>query len=153
MVSCVVDSPIGHLRLDADDIGICAIGRTEEALLSPNTPLLRACAEQLDDYFDGSRRTFDLPLHLTGTPFRMACWKALCQIPYGETRTYGQQAQMLGKPKACRAVGGANHANPIMIIVPCHRVIGADGSLIGYGGGMDIKAWLLRHEQVHAAKA
>ena len=92
---------------------------------------------------------FDLPIRLTGTDFRMQCWQALLTIPYGATISYGEQARRIGKPKAVRAVGGANHHNPISIVVPCHRVIGADGSLTGYGGGLDVKAWLLAHEQQH----
>ena len=90
---------------------------------------------------------FDLPIRLTGTAFRIQCWQALLTIPYGETISYGEQARRIGKPKAVRAVGGANHHNPISIVVPCHRVIGADGTLTGYGGGVDKKAWLLMHER------
>lgn len=148
MPRCVIDSPVGRLLLTSDDAGLCGLTRTEDAVTAaPTDALLCAAVRQLDEYFSGTRRAFDLPLHLTGTPFRQKCWAALCGIPYGETRTYAQQALAIGQPKAVRAVGSANHHNPIWIIVPCHRVIGADGSLTGYGGGLDMKAWLLRHEQ------
>lgn len=149
MSIAVIDTPVGHLRITADDTGITGIERTSEALLEPQAPLLSECARQLDAYFDGRLTVFELPLHLTGTPFRLKCWEALRAIPYGETRTYGELAAMIGHPKACRAVGGANHHNPISIVVPCHRVIGADGSLTGYGGGLDMKQWLLEHEKNH----
>lgn len=144
---CVIDSPVGRLRIEAEADGISAVERTEEALSPAATPLLQECQRQLDAYFAGGLTDFSLPLHLSGTPFRLRCWEALRSIPYGETRSYGEMAAMVGNPKACRAVGGANHHNPVSIIVPCHRVIGADGSLTGYGGGLDMKAWLLAHEQ------
>lgn len=105
---------------------------------------------QLGEYFAGARTEFDLPLSATGTAFQQSVWAALNAIPYGETRTYAEQATHIGSPKAVRAVGAANGRNPISIIVPCHRVIGADGSLTGYGGGMDAKRWLLGHEASHA---
>ena len=97
--------------------------------------------------FDGTLTDFDLPIRMEGTAFRLQCWQALCTIPYGETISYSEQARRIGNPKAVRAVGGANHHNPISIVVPCHRVIGADGSLTGYGGGVDKKEWLLMHEK------
>jgi O-6-methylguanine DNA methyltransferase len=112
----------------------------------PQARPLRAAAEQLDQYFAGARRRFDLPLDLPGTPFQQRVWQALSEIPFGETLSYGQLAARIGKPGAARAVGLANNRNPISIIVPCHRVIGADGSLTGYGGGLDRKRWLLAHE-------
>lgn len=149
LTRCVVESPLGHILLTADEIGMCALDKTTDDLLSPETPLLREATQQLEAYFDGRLYRFDLPLHMQGTPFQMACWQALQDIPYGETRTYGQQAQAIGHPNAFRAVGQANHRNPMMIIVPCHRVIGADRSLVGFGGGLDMKAWLLMHERTH----
>jgi len=103
-------------------------------------------AAQLEEYFDGERREFDLPLDPSGTPFQMAVWKELLAIPYGETRSYKQIAENIGSPKAFRAVGLANNRNPISIIIPCHRVIGSDGSLVGYGGGLDMKQKLLELE-------
>ena len=142
-----MDSPVGHLLIEADAEGICGVRRTELPLADAGTPLLTECTAQLRAYFDGTLHSFDLPLHLSGTDFQRSAWDALCRIPYGETRTYGQQASLLGNPKASRAVGSANHRNPVMIIIPCHRVIGSGGQLTGYAGGLDMKAWLLAHEQ------
>lgn len=144
---CVIASPVGHLRLDEENGAITGVNRTEAGLCPPATPLLETCARQLDDYFCGRLTAFDLPLRLDGTPFRRRVWQALLSIPYGETRSYGQLAAVIGQPGAARAVGGANHHNPISIIVPCHRVIGADGSLIGYGSGLDMKEFLLELER------
>lgn len=146
MSFCVIASPVGRLRIDADNTGICGVNRTEEALCSPEEPLLADCARQLAEYFSGARRVFDLPLHPVGTAFRMKVWSELQQIPYGQTITYGELARRVGNARGARAVGGANHHNPISIIIPCHRVIGADGSLTGYGGGLDMKEALLRLE-------
>ena len=150
MPSCVIPAPFGMLRLEEQRGALTAVTRVEEAPCPPFTPLLQECARQLQAYFAGDLQAFDLPLRLEGTAFRMAAWHALLQIPYGETRTYAQLAAMCGNAKACRAVGGAIHHNPIAIIVPCHRVIGADGSLTGFGGGLDMKQWLLRQEANHA---
>ncbi|WP_281395691.1 methylated-DNA--[protein]-cysteine S-methyltransferase [Allocatelliglobosispora scoriae] len=105
---------------------------------------------QLDEYFAGTRRAFDLPLSATGTDFQRRAWTALVEIPYGETRSYAKQAVAIGSPTAFRAVGLANGQNPISIIVPCHRVVGANGALTGYGGGLDAKRWLLAHEANHS---
>jgi len=110
-------------------------------------PLLAAAALQLEEYFGGRRRTFTLPLDPVGTEFQKACWRVLAEIPYGETISYGQQAARVGKPKAARAVGAANGRNPLSIVVPCHRVVAADGALTGFGGGLETKRWLLEHEQ------
>jgi methylated-DNA-[protein]-cysteine S-methyltransferase len=101
---------------------------------------------QLGQYFEGRRRVFDLPLRPEGTPFQRDVWKALVEIPYGETATYSEIARRVGRREAVRAVGAANGANPIAIVIPCHRVIGRDGSLTGYGGGLPVKRWLLDHE-------
>jgi methylated-DNA-[protein]-cysteine S-methyltransferase len=111
------------------------------------TPLIKKAAKQLDEYFNKKRQNFDLPLILHGTDFQVKAWKALQKIPYGETRSYGEQAAVIGNPKACRAVGMANNRNPIAIIIPCHRVIGHDGSLTGYGGGLKLKQKLLDLER------
>jgi methylated-DNA-[protein]-cysteine S-methyltransferase len=100
----------------------------------------------LDEYFGGGRSSFDIPLDISGTPFQMSVWRALLLIPYGTTWSYGRLAAQIGRPKASRAVGGANHNNPVSIIVPCHRVIGSNGSMTGYGGGIWRKEWLLAHE-------
>ena len=114
------------------------------------TPLLEETQRQLLEYFAGKRQQFDLPLRPEGTPFRQQVWQALLSIPYGQTRSYRDIAASVGAPRAVRAVGGANHHNPISIIIPCHRVIGADGSLRGYGGGTAIKTALLALEREHA---
>ncbi|MEM7483354.1 MAG: methylated-DNA--[protein]-cysteine S-methyltransferase [Acidobacteriota bacterium] len=117
-------------------------GATED----PSAPLLASLAHQLDDYFSGNRMTFDLPLDPPGTTFRRRVWQELLTIPYGETRTYGEIANAIGDPGATQAVGQANHHNPIGILIPCHRVIGADGSMVGYASGVERKKWLLRLE-------
>ncbi|RPI76326.1 MAG: methylated-DNA--[protein]-cysteine S-methyltransferase [Desulfobacteraceae bacterium] len=104
---------------------------------------------QLKEYFRGQRKEFDLPLNLRGTPFQKKAWRTLLKVPYGQTCSYRDLAIAVGKPKATRAIGGANHRNPIPIIVPCHRVIGAKGALTGYGGGLWRKQWLLEHEKKH----
>ena len=112
------------------------------------TPLIKEAKKQLDEYFAGRRKEFSLPLEFTqGTEFQKRIWNLLLKIPYGETRSYKELAAMAGNPKASRAVGGANNKNPISIIIPCHRVIGADGSLVGYGGGLEIKKKLLELEE------
>lgn len=102
---------------------------------------------QLDEYFNGLRRSFDVPLNLRGTEFQLDAWRALADIPFGHTASYGQQAASIGRPKAVRAIGGANGRNPVAIVLPCHRIVGADGSLTGFGGGIAVKKWLLDHEQ------
>lgn len=115
------------------------------------TSLIAEAVSQLSAYFEGRLKTFDLPLDMSGTPFRMKTWEALKTIPYGETRSYGDIARQIGQPKACRAVGMANHNNPVAIVVPCHRVIGSDGSLTGYGGGLPIKRQLLDLEKRYSS--
>jgi methylated-DNA-[protein]-cysteine S-methyltransferase len=112
----------------------------------PSSPLLRAAQRQLDEYFAGRRRAFDLPLRPEGTPFQQLAWQALQQIPYGETRSYGEQAVAVGRPGAARAVGAANGRNPIVIMIPCHRVVGSGGALTGFAAGLDRKERLLRLE-------
>lgn len=145
----VVQSPVGDLTLTEENGALTGLyfGRLslegEEGL----TALLERASRQLEEYFAGKRKQFDLPLSLRGTEFQRQVWAALRDIPYGETRSYGQIAQAVGRPKAVRAVGMANHRNPISIIVPCHRVVGADGSLTGYGGGLENKKFLLALER------
>jgi len=112
------------------------------------TPLIKKAAAQIEEYLNGKRKKFSLPLALRGTPFQMDVWRALQTIPYGETRSYKEIAELIHRPKAVRAVGMANHRNPISIIVPCHRVIGHNGSLTGYGGGLPLKRRLLELESV-----
>lgn len=111
------------------------------------SPVLAEAGKQLKEYFDGTRRDFDLPLNPEGTDFMLRVWKALQEIPYGETRSYRDIAAMAGNSKACRAVGMANNRNPISIFIPCHRVIGSNGDLVGYGGGLDKKTFLLELEK------
>lgn len=147
MPVCVMDSPAGRLRLTEEDGRLSGLLRTEEPLLPPATPLLAEAVRQLEAYFAGTLTDFDLPLVTHGTAFQERCWAALREIPYGGTVSYGEQARRVGHPGAARAVGGANHRNPIMIVIPCHRVVGADGLLTGYGGGIPMKAWLLAHER------
>lgn len=120
----------------------------QKALLQ-TTELLSMATIQLDEYFQGKRTTFSLPFKLTGTPFQLAVWKELQNIPYGQTTSYKEIAQKINKPKACRAVGMANNKNPLPIIIPCHRVIGSNGKLIGYAGGLKLKNYLLELEQSH----
>ena len=115
-------------------------------LTEPETDLLKRAGLQLMEYFQGIRTEFTLPLAPQGTEFQKKVWKALCTIPYGQTRSYGQIAAQIGNPKACRAVGGANNKNPVWIFIPCHRVIGANGSLVGFGGGLYAKEYMLKLE-------
>ena len=117
-----------------------------DAMRCDEHPVLRETARQLTAYFAGDLREFDLPLVMKGTPFQIRAWTALQQIPYGETRSYAEQARVIGAPDAVRAVGAANGRNPIPIVVPCHRVIGSNGKLTGFGGGLPLKRWLLDHE-------
>jgi methylated-DNA-[protein]-cysteine S-methyltransferase len=109
-------------------------------------PVLDEAARELDAYFAGELRAFKVALDLVGTEFQLAAWYVLAEIPYGATTTYGEQARRIGRPTAARAVGAANGRNPVPIVLPCHRVVGANGSLVGFGGGLELKSWLLRHE-------
>lgn len=158
--STTISTPIGELTLIASDRGLRAIRLpleqytpAEEAVVTPSHPILTQAAHELAEYFAGERRTFDVALDLDeqGTDFQRAAWRALCEIPFGATASYGEQARRLAKPGAARAVGGANSRNPIPIVVPCHRVIGADGAMTGYAGpsedGIAIKRALLAHER------
>lgn len=144
-----IQTPIGRLTLVEEAGGIAEL-RFEGEQIAPaeekETELLKTAKQQLSEYFAGTRREFDLPLSLRGTEFQKQDWEALRTIPYGEIRSYGEIAAQIGKPRACRAVGMANHRNPVSIIVPCHRVVGSDGSLTGYGGGLDVKVHLLELE-------
>lgn len=150
-----VDSPIGPLRLVASNTGLQEVSFVKQDLRHPSKEqddshwVLQAAATQLGEYFAGVRREFDVPLELHGTEFQVAAWRALANIAYGETRAYKQQAIDIGRPKAVRAIGAANGKNPISVILPCHRVIGSNGSLVGYGGGLSVKEYLLNHEQTH----
>ncbi len=153
-------SPVGELTLACSEEGILLVGMHDAAeelsrlgkklgliVVASSTPLLNHCRRQLEEYFAGERRVFSLPLHLVGSEFQQLAWAELQRIPYGATESYREQAQHIGHPQSFRAVAQANHANPVSIIVPCHRVIASDGTLGGYGGGVDRKQWLLQHEQ------
>ncbi|MEU3737540.1 methylated-DNA--[protein]-cysteine S-methyltransferase [Streptomyces sp. NPDC032198] len=149
----LIDSPYGPLTLVATDGTLSGLYMTEQRHRPPEESFgdrdaepFGETIEQLDAYFAGELTQFDLPMRLDGTPFQRTVWQQLQLIPYGETRTYGELATLLGKPNASRAVGLANGKNPIGVIVPCHRVIGAGGSLTGYGGGLDRKQRLLAFE-------
>ncbi len=150
------DSPLDSLLLVANDEALTGVyfadGRSQSIIggdwkEQPAHPVLQSAKRQLDEYFAGRRKTFDLPLAPNGTLFQHRVWQALRAIPYGETQSYADIARRIGNPKAVRAVGAANGANPLSIVVPCHRVIGADGSLTGYGGGLPRKRKLLALEQ------
>ncbi|MEU1302910.1 methylated-DNA--[protein]-cysteine S-methyltransferase [Streptomyces shenzhenensis] len=150
----VIDSPYGPLTLVADDGTLCGLYMTEQRHRPPeetfgahDDTFFAAAEEQLAAYFAGELKEFTLELRLHGTPFQRSVWEQLTKIPYGETRTYGDLADALGNPHASRAVGLANGRNPVGIIVPCHRVVGSDGSLTGYGGGLERKQRLLDFER------
>lgn len=156
-----IDSPLGPILLAASRQGLAGAWFVERQrdtpdaleranwLEAPDHPVLRQAATQLAEYFDGRRQHFDLPLDLThGTVFQQAVWQALLVIPFGKTISYGELARRIGRPKAVRALGAAVGRNPVSVVVPCHRVIGADGSLTGYAGGLDRKTALLRTEGV-----
>lgn len=136
---------ITNLYFSGEEVPQCA-GMKE-------TALGRKAASQLEEYLAGKRKEFDIPLAMEGTPFQQAVWNALLAIPYGETRSYGQIAETIGKPKACRAVGMANNKNKIAVFIPCHRVIGANGNLVGYAGGLDIKKRLLELEKMNTTRS
>lgn len=149
-VALCMDSPIGRLMIVQQGEAVKEIlfeEKITDTVPIQSTELLLCAQRQINEYFAGKRKIFSLPLALTGTPFQRKVWQQLIQIPYGEVRSYGQIAQAVGNPKACRAVGAANHCNPIPILVPCHRVVGANGSLTGYAGGLWRKNLLLQLEQ------
>lgn len=151
-----ITSPVGKLQLVASDKGLRYVGfedsdgryaaLDEETSESKTHPVLLKTEAQLGEYFSGRRESFDIPLELKGSVFQIKAWRALGKIPYGQTRSYGEQAKIMGDANKARAVGMANNRNPICIILPCHRVIGANGSLVGYAGGLKRKQWLLALE-------
>jgi O-6-methylguanine DNA methyltransferase len=149
-----LDSPIGPLIIGASERGLTLLEfdrgnfppKQKKLLWKESLEATRDYVWQLNEYFAGRRREFTFPLDLRGTSFQLQCWRALLEIPYGETRTYADLARVVGRPKAYRAVGMANNRNPIAIVVPCHRVIASDGTLCGYGGGLDVKRKLLELE-------
>lgn len=146
--SIVIITPVGPLTLVADDKALTAVRFGGKAGKSPAvSPILEQAARELREYFEGTRREFSIPLSPEGTAFQKKVWAALEGIPYGQTRSYKQIAGLVGNDKACRAVGLANNRNPIPIIIPCHRVVGSDGRLTGYAGGVEMKDVLLKLEQ------
>lgn len=157
LASTRVDSPVGPLTLIASDAGLRAVlwdndtpARVHLYTIPPRRdthPVLMTTSRQLAEYFAGDRREFTVALDVVGTEFQIGVWRALTSIPYGDTLTYGELATNLGNPEASRAVGAANGRNPTSIVVPCHRVVGANGALTGFAGGVEKKAWLLGHEQ------
>ena len=161
VLRAVYKAPIGDILLVADDSGLRELhlpGSFEApdaavSALEEGSAVLAQALEQLEAYFGGELTHFDLPLAAEGTDFQLRVWRALADIPYGTTESYGSVAARVGNPKASRAVGMANNRNPLAIVLPCHRVIGADGRLVGYGGGLWMKEWLLQHESAVAERA
>ena len=145
----VIDSPLGKLTLAEEEGKLTHLLFGEQCLagVMGENDFLLSVKKQLDEYFAGERKFFEIPVAPQGTDFQKKVWAALQQVKYGHTASYGQIAKMIGNPGACRAVGGANNKNPISIVIPCHRIVGADGSLTGYGGGMDKKVFLLQLEK------
>lgn len=148
METCYINSPLGVTKIEGDVDGIMSISvlNSNEKLTDIIPELLQDCVYQLNEYFEGKRQTFSLKLNPQGTDFQQKVWDALQTIPYGTTTTYLKLSQQLGDVKAIRAVANANGKNPLWIVIPCHRVIGSDGSLTGYTGGLHRKQWLLEHE-------
>jgi len=159
--SIVVDTPVGPIGLTMTDAGLSHVkfraekepadAETGSEASSESAPTklpdtLRKARDQILEYLAGKRRSFDLDLDLTGTEFQKEVWRATSAIPYGETRSYGEIAQSIGRPRSGRAVGGALHVNPLPLVIPCHRVVGKNGSLVGFGGGLDLKARLIELE-------
>lgn len=155
-----IDSPVGELVVSATPVGIAGVQFAGDTKLEMHvdencctetdriaaTKLITSAVRQLDEYFAGQRKVFDLVYDLVGTEFQLQAWNALARIPFGETVSYKQQAIWVARPTATRAVGAANGRNPVAIVLPCHRVIGANGSMTGFGGGIERKEWLLQHE-------
>jgi len=158
-----ITSPVGKLHLVCSDRGLRYVGfensdgryaALDDSMMEADAhPILRKAETQLTEYFKGLRTSFDVPLELRGSVFQQNAWRALLKIPHGETRSYGEQAKLMGDANKARAVGMANNRNPLCIIVPCHRVVGADGSLVGYAGGLKTKEYLLKLENTALKKA
>lgn len=155
MESCIIKSPLGYAKILGDENGISSISvlNSEETETEIIPLSLQDCVHQLQDYFNGTRKNFDLNLNPTGTIFQKQVWSELQNIPFGKTITYLELSKRLGDVKAIRAAANANGKNPIWIVVPCHRVIGSDGSLTGYAGGLHRKQWLLEHESPNKQQA
>jgi len=151
----IFSTPIGHVKIEYVKEKITYIKKvdyTKSMDMGEMTPLTQNVKRQLEEYFACNRKTFNFPYELAGTQFQESVWEALCEIPYGETRTYKEIAARIGNPKASRAVGMANNKNPIAIVIPCHRVIGTNGNLVGYAGGMEMKKYLLNLESSRVYK-
>ena len=149
MYRLVISSPIGALTLHSDGAALTALRFGADGSDAGACPLLHRAAGELAAYFRGELRTFSVPLSPAGTDFQRSVWDALATIPYGQTASYRDVARTIGNPRACRAVGTANHRNPLPILIPCHRVVGSDGSLTGYAGGLQRKQFLLALEKQH----
>jgi methylated-DNA-[protein]-cysteine S-methyltransferase len=153
----IISTPLGFLEIVAGAGALQELHFVQKksgvGSLTASSALVFDCCRQLEEYFSGKRRRFDLALSLGGTEFERDVWRHLLRIPYGRTASYGEIAAAIGRPKAVRAVGAANGKNPVAIIVPCHRVVGHDGRLTGYGGGLWRKKWLLDHERRHISKS
>ncbi|GAA4268678.1 methylated-DNA--[protein]-cysteine S-methyltransferase [Hyunsoonleella aestuarii] len=148
METCIINSPLGYTKIFADVEGLQSVTvlNSEEKITDVIPEVLEDCVIQLKEYFEGKRQVFSLKLNPQGTEFQKKVWKQLARVPYGKTISYLELSKQVGDVKAIRAVANANGKNPLWIIIPCHRVIGSDGSLIGYAGGLHRKEWLLNHE-------
>jgi methylated-DNA-[protein]-cysteine S-methyltransferase len=144
------NSPIGTLEIRASRNTLTSVRIVQSAVTATENEIIAAAKRQLDEYFDGRRQAFDIPLDPRGTPFQLAVWEKLSSIPYGKTESYSGLAALLGGPALCRAVGNALNKNPIMIFIPCHRIIGKDGALTGFASGLDVKRFLLTLEKTFA---
>ena len=154
METTYIQTPLGIAEIIGDENGVSSISVIDEGTISTVIPFeLQNAVKQLNEYFSGNRTSFDFKLNPKGTEFQQKVWKGLLQIPFGKTRTYLEQSKILGDVKAIRAVASANGKNPLCIVVPCHRVIGSDGSLTGYAGGLWRKKWLLEHENPTAQQS
>ena len=154
METTYIQTPLGIAEIIGDENGVSSISVIDEGTISTVIPFeLQNAVKQLNEYFSGNRTSFDFKLNPKGTEFQQKVWKGLLQIPFGKTRTYLEQSKILGDVKAIRAVASANGKNPLWIVVPCHRVIGSDGSLTGYAGGLWRKKWLLEHENPTAQQS
>ena len=147
MYQLLIQSPVGPLTLSGDAAALTAVSFGDALTESNSSPLLEQAARELEEYFAGKRQVFTIPLSPAGTPFQRQVWDALREIPYGRTSSYKDIALRIGNSNACRAVGMANNRNPLPILIPCHRVVGADGKLVGYAGGLEVKQTLLELER------
>lgn len=146
MPQCTLSTPPGNLTVTEENGALISVGFTDLPLSAPDTPLLCRAAREFSAYFERELREFSLPIAPLGTAFQRSVWQAAREIPYGQTRTYGEIAAAIGRPGAARAVGGALHRNPLLLVIPCHRILGADGTLTGFGCGLERKSYLLQLE-------